>query len=42
VADNREPGAGADKFQLKLNNVLVSAADPVLRGGNIQLHKPCQ
>ena len=41
VADNSEPGAGADKFQLKLNDVLVSA-DPTLRGGNIQLHNACQ
>ena len=41
VADNNEPGTGADKFQLKLNDVLVSA-DPMLRGGNIQLHKACQ
>jgi len=41
VADNGEPGVGVDDFQLKLNGAQVTA-NPVLQGGNIQLHKACQ
>jgi len=41
VADNAEPGRGADQFQLKLNDAMVAPA-AWLSGGNIQLHKACQ
>jgi hypothetical protein len=42
VADNREPGSGADQFQLKLDGKPVNT-NTLLAGGNIQLHKPqCQ
>ena len=41
VADNAEPGRGADQFQLKLNDAMVAPA-VLLSGGNIQLHKACQ
>jgi len=41
VADNAEPGRGADQFQLKLNDTMVAPA-VLLSGGNIQLHKACQ
>lgn len=39
VADNNEPGRGADTIKISLSNG-YSAGDP-LAGGNIQLHKPC-
>ena len=43
VADNKEPGIGADQFQLKLNGATDPVASNYLAGGNIQLHKPqCQ
>ena len=44
VADNGEPGRGADTFAITLSNngsVMYQAAG-TLGGGNIQLHKPCQ
>jgi hypothetical protein len=41
VADNGEPGAGADTFQLRISNG-YSVPKTLLSGGNIQLHKPCQ
>src|SRR2546422_5351550 len=37
VADNGEPGAGVDKFQLTLNKASVPTASAILSGGNIQL-----
>ena len=41
VSDDGEPGAGLDRFQLKLDGVPVNA-QTLLAGGNIQLHKNCQ
>ncbi len=43
VADNGEPGRGADTFSitLKKNGKVVYQAGNHLAGGNIQLHKPC-
>lgn len=41
VADNGEPGRGADTFTLELSNG-YTATGPTLAGGNIQLHGPCQ
>jgi hypothetical protein len=40
VADNYEPGRGADTFYLKLSNGYQAGRE--LGGGNIQLHRPCQ
>ncbi len=40
VADNAEPGRGADTFNIILSNGY--SAGGTLGGGNIQLHKPCQ
>ena len=42
VADNGEPGARIDKFQLTLKKASVPTATSLLSGGNIQLHKACQ
>jgi len=42
VADNGEPGAGVDRFQLTLNNASAPTASAFLSGGNIQLHKACE
>jgi hypothetical protein len=41
VADNAEPGHGADTFSILLHNSGYSAGGK-LGGGNIQLHKPCE
>jgi hypothetical protein len=41
IADNGEPGRGADTFTLNLSNG-YTATGPTLAGGNIQLHGPCQ
>lgn len=40
VADNGEPGTGVDYFQITVSNGYF--AEGTLRGGNIQLHCPCQ
>jgi len=46
VADNGEPGVGADWFGLNVNDStatsIYSVPQTVLSGGNIKLHKPCQ
>jgi len=41
VADNGEPGAGVDWFELNVPNI-YSVGPTYLSGGNIKLHKPCQ
>jgi hypothetical protein len=40
VADNGEPGAGADTLSLMITNGYTASG--TLRGGNIQIHAPCQ
>lgn len=39
VADNGEPGRGADTIKISLSNGY--SASGILEGGNIQLHAPC-
>ncbi len=39
VADNGEPGVGSDTFSITLSSGY--SAGGMLKGGNIQLHKPC-
>ncbi len=42
VADNGEPGAGVDWFELNVPTNIYSVGKTYLSGGNIKLHKPCQ